>query len=329
MKVAVVHDWLITYAGAERVLQSILNIFPQADLFTLIDFLPEHDRVFLQQKNITPSFLQKWPQVKKWYRYYLPFFPIAIETFNLCSYDLVISNHHCAAKGVITGPRQLHVCFCQTPARYAWDLQYQYQKETKKWFRLLHGIQHYFLHKFRLWDACTANRVDYFIANSQHIARRINKIYRRDATVIYPCVNTHHFPLKTSKSNFYLTASRMVAYKNIDKITQAFAKMPDKELIVIGDGPHLKKIQSKASKNIKFLGFQPTSVLSTYMAKAKAFIFAAEEDFGIVVVEAQSCGTPVIAYGKGGALETVIPGKTGCFFLRANKPCYMLCRRKF
>lgn len=318
MKVAIVHDWLVVNAGSERVLEQMLLCYPQAHLYSLVDFLPEKERGFIQNKNVTTSFIQKLPFVKKKYRSYLPLMPLAIEQFDLRGYDLVISSSHAVAKGVITGPDQVHICMCYSPMRYAWDLQHQYLKESN----LEKGIKGFLakrlLHKMRIWDLRTANGVDYFIAISQYIGRRIKKVYKRESTVIYPPVDVNQFDLKEEKEDFYLTASRFVPYKKIDLIVETFRAFPHKKLAVIGDGPDFKKVKSKASQNVEILGYQPFSVLKNYMQRAKAFIFAAEEDFGIAPLEAQACGTPVIAYGKGGVKETIrgldeeLP--TGVFF---------------
>jgi len=314
MKTAIVHDWLVTYGGAERVLEQMLKCFPDADLFSLYDFIPPGERDFILNKKVDTSVLQRLPFAKKKYRSYLPLMPLAIEQFDLSDYDLVISSNYAVAKGVITGPDQLHICMCYSPIRYAWDMMHQYLRESrltggpKGWFA------RYLLHRIRMWDYRTSNGVDEFIAISKYIARRIRKVYRREATVIYPPVDVDAFELCSEKENFYLTTSRMVPYKKIDLIVEAFSSMPDKSLVVIGDGPDFDKVKKKAGRNVTLLGYQPFEVLKDHLQRARAFIFAAEEDFGIVPVEAQACGTPVIAYGKGGALETVIDGVTGLFF---------------
>ena len=318
MKIAIVCDWLVTFAGAERLLSEIIQCFPNADLFAVVDFMPEKDRAFLQNKSINTTFIQNMPFAKQKYRSYLPLMPLAIEQLDMSGYDLVISSSHAVAKGVITGPDQVHISYVHSPMRYAWDMQHQYLKESG----LDHGIKGWMtkqlLHKLRLWDVRTANGVDHFIANSHYIARRILKTYRRDAEVIHPPVDLAQFTPHTHKEDFYLTASRLVPYKKIDLIVESFATMPDKKLIVIGDGPDMQKIKQKAAKNIEILGYQPVSQLTHYMQRANAFVFAAEEDFGIVPLEAQACGTPVIAFGKGGARETVrgLDNKnpTGVFF---------------
>ena len=319
MKVAIIHDWLVTYAGAERVLEQMLLLYPDADIYSIVDFVPDDERDFLQGKRANTTYIQKLPWAKRFYRNYLPLMPLAIEQFDLSGYDLVISSSHAVAKGVITGPDQMHISYIHTPIRYAWDLQHQYLAESG----LDKGIKSYFarrmLHKIRLWDLRTANGVDRFVANSRFISRRIWKVYRREAEVIYPPVDTHAFSFNPAKEDYYLTASRMVPYKKIDLIVEAFSDMKDKRLVVIGTGPDFDKISQRAGPNVELLGFQPAPVLLDYMQRARAFIFAAQEDFGITPVEAMACGTPVIAYGKGGVLETVVPPETdepatGLFF---------------
>lgn len=329
MKIAIVCDWLVTSAGSERVLGEMIQCFPEADLFAVVDFLPEEDRGFLQNKPVKTTYIQKFPFAERLYRSYLPWMPLAIEQLDMSAYDVVISSSHAVAKGVLTGPDQLHISYVHSPIRYAWDMQHQYLKETGLHKGLKGFIAKRLLHKLRLWDQRTANGVDHFIANSHFIARRIQKTYRRPAEVIHPAVDTSLFKPCDEKSDFYLTASRLVTYKRVDLIVDSFAQMPDKKLVVIGDGPELAKIQAKASKakNIQLLGFQPTNVLIRYMQRAKAYVFAAEEDFGLMPVEAQACGTPVIAYGKGGALETVRgleqAQPTGLFF--KNQTIESLC----
>ena len=319
-KVAIVCEWLVTYAGSEKVLEQLIKCFPQADLFCVCDFLPDDDRGFLQGKLPKTTFVQRLPLARTKYRSYLPLMPLAIEQLDVSGYDLVISSSHAVAKGILTGPDQVHICYVHSPMRYAWDLQHQYLKESgldrgvKGW--LARAILHY----MRLWDYRTANGVDYFIANSRFIARRIKKVYGREAEVIYPPVDVEGFEYCEDKENYYLTASRMVPYKKVKLIVEAFNEMPERELVVIGEGPDFKKIQEIAGDNVQLLGYQPDDVLRKYMQHAKAFVFAAEEDFGITPVEAQACGTPVIAYGRGGALETVrgygqgADDATGVFF---------------
>lgn len=316
MKVAIIHDWLVVRAGAEAVLEQLLILYPQADVYSTVDFLPEADRGLLRGAKTFTSFIQRLPFAKKKYRTYLPLMPLAVEQFDLSAYDLVISSSSAVAKGVITGPDQLHVSYVHSPIRYAWDLQHSYLNEAGLTRGLKSMLARYLLHKMRLWDTRTASGVDHYISNSHFIARRIKKVYGRDAEVVHPPVNLKDFTPGHNKEEFYVTASRLVPYKKIPMIMEAFAGMPDKKLVVIGDGPEADKVKALASKysNIEWLGYQSRSVLVDYMQRAKAFVFAAEEDFGISPVEAQACGTPVIAYGKGGVLESVLDKVTGLLY---------------
>lgn len=306
-RVALIADWLVTYAGAEKVLKELIAIYPTSTLFSVIDYLTDEDRIKLGNKEAITTYIQKFPGVKKSYQRYLPFMPMAIEQLDVSNYSVVISSSHAVAKGIITGPDQLHISYVHSPLRYAWDLQHQYLREAGLDRGIKGTLAKYILHKMRLWDLRTVNGVDHFVANSNFIARRIKKIYGRESDVIYPPVDVSRFALKEDKSDYYLTASRLVPYKKIDIIVEAFANMPDKKLVVIGDGSEMTKIKNKATSNIEILGYQKDEVLTSHMQNAKAFIFAAEEDFGISPVEAQACGTPVIAYGKGGTLETIRP----------------------
>ncbi len=314
MRIAICHDWLVNYAGSERVLEQILLIYPEADLYSLVDFLPAGERDFILNKSVHTSFLQNAPFAKKKYRSYLPLMPFAIEQLDFSDYDVIISSSHAIAKGILTKSSQLHICYCHTPIRYAWDLQHDYLRESGLDKGVRGVVAKAILHYIRMWDSITPNRVDCFISNSKYIARRIKKIYGRDSIVIYPPVDIEKFALCKEKENFYLTVSRMVPYKKMELIVEAFSSLDEKRLVVIGDGPDFEKIKSRAGKNIELLGYQPVNVVRDYMQKAKAFVFAAEEDFGIAPVEVQACGTPVIAYGRGGALETVLENKTGIFF---------------
>jgi glycosyltransferase involved in cell wall biosynthesis len=305
MRIAAVHEWLVNYAGSERVLEQMLRCFPNADLFSVVDFLPDAERGFLMGKRPRTSFIQRLPWATTKYRQYLPLMPIAIEQLDVSGYDVVLSSAHAVAKGVLTGPDQLHICYVHSPIRYAWDLQHQYLDESGMATGMKSMLARAILHYMRQWDLRTANGVDHFIANSAFIARRIWKVYRREATVIYPPVDVEAFSFSDKKQDYYLAASRLVPYKKMDLIVEAFAGMPDKKLIVVGDGPDMSKVRAKAGPNIDILGYQSFERLKELMQGAAAFVFAAEEDFGITPVEAQACGTPVIAYGKGGALETV------------------------
>lgn len=324
MKTAIVADWLTTFAGSERVLEQLISCFPNADLFSVVDFLSESDRGFLQGKKPTTTFIQSLPFSKRLFRNYLPLMPIAIEQVDLSSYDLILSSSHAVAKGVIVGPNQLHISYVHSPMRYAWDLQFQYLREAGLDRRWVGWLVRFFLHKLRIWDVSASSRVDYFLANSEFIKARIKKVYGRDASVIYPPVDVDTFTPGSEKQDFFLTASRMVPYKRMDLIVSAFKKMPNRRLVVIGDGPEFAKIQRLAGSNVKLMGYQSQEVLRACMRNARAFLFAAEEDFGIVPVEAQASGTPVIAFGKGGTLETVVglgasSFPTGVFFYEQNE----------
>lgn len=318
LRIAIIHDWLVTYAGAERVLEQMLQCFPQADLFSLVDFLRPDQRDFIMNKPVKTSFIQCLPKAETKYRNYLPLMPLAVEQFDLTGYDLILSSSHAVAKGILVGPDQLHICMCYSPIRYAWDLQHQYLSESNLTNGLKGWLARWLLHKTRLWDIRTSNGVDKFVAISNFIARRISKAYRRDSTVIYPPVDVSGFSFQADKEDFYLTASRMVPYKKMPMIVQAFAAMPGKRLVVIGEGPEFDKCRSVAGPNVQLLGWQPFDVLKSHMQRARAFVFAAEEDFGITPLEAQACGTPVIAFGKGAVLETIHglnhAAPTGLFF---------------
>jgi glycosyltransferase involved in cell wall biosynthesis len=315
MRVAVVHDWLVAHGGAERVLAAVLECYPQAQVFTLVDFLPSAERGFLGDRTVRTSFLQHLPLARRHYRHYLPLMPIAIESFDLSGFDLVISSSFCAAKGVLTGPDQAHVSYVHSPMRYAWDLQHQYLREHRLETGLRGFMTRKLLHDLRTWDSRTSNGVDRFISNSHFIARRIWKIYRRESVVIHPPVDTEYFqPAEGERADYYVTASRLVPYKCTRLIIEAFAQLPERRLVVIGDGPEFARLKAAAPANVQMLGYQPRDVVRHHLQRARAFIFAALEDFGIAPVEAQACGTPVIAYGRGGVTESVIEGRSGVFF---------------
>lgn len=314
IKIALVHDWYYVNGGAEKVIKAINEVFPDCEHFALFDIMPKEEKLkFLKTSKVTTTFAQKLPFISKFHRNYLQLYPCAIEQLDLSGFDIVISSSSSVAKGVLTNSNQVHICYCHSPMRYAWGLYHTYLKESRfNW--ITKSYAKYVLHKLRLWDVISSNRVDFFIANSNYISKRINKIYRRDSVVIYPPIDVNFFSLSENATrDYYFTASRMVSYKKIDLIVETFAKNGNK-LIVAGDGPEFKKIKSKSKENIVFLGYISKEELKKYLQNAKAFVFAAEEDFGIVPVEAQACGTPVIAFGKGGALETVIDNKTGVLF---------------
>ncbi|WP_233800980.1 glycosyltransferase family 4 protein [Paraburkholderia sp. HP33-1] len=318
MKVAIVHDWLVAPGGAEKVLEQIIECFPDADVFSVVDFL--EDRKPIAGKPVTTSFIQRLPFARTHYRAYLPLMPLAVERFDLSSYELIITSSCAVAKGVVVCPGQTHISYVHSLMRYAWDLQHQYLREANLVSGLKSWAARVMLHLLRGWDAQSSNGVDRLIANSQSVARCLMKTYRRDAAVIPPPVDVNEFKLRTEKDDFYLTVARMVPHKRIDLIVEAFSATPQRKLIVIGDGPQMASVSAKAGPNVTILGYQPFGVFKDYLARARALVFAAEEDFGIVPLEAQACGTPVIAFGKGGALETVVPvgdpHPTGVFFAR-------------
>jgi glycosyltransferase involved in cell wall biosynthesis len=305
LRVAIVHDWFVTYAGSERVVEQLIALYPRADLFSLIDFLPPKDRGMLLGKRVTTSVLQRLPFARTRYAAYLPLMPLAIEQLDLSAYDLVISSSHCVAKGVLTGPDQLHVSYVHTPMRYAWDAQHEYLAGAGLERGLRGWLARWMLHKLRIWDARTAHGVDAFVANSHFIARRIWKTYGREARVIYPPVHVEGITPGDTREDFYLTASRLVSYKQVVAIVDAFSSLPRRRLVAIGDGPELARLRARATANVSVVGYQDTATLHDHLRRAKAFLYAAREDFGIVLAEAQAAGTPVIAYGRGGASEIV------------------------
>jgi glycosyltransferase involved in cell wall biosynthesis len=320
-RIAVVHDQLYTIGGAEQVLREILQCYPTADLFALFDLLPPDQRSFLAGRRVTTTGLQRLPGLRRFHRHYLPFMPFQIEQLDLRGYDIVISSSYLVAKGVIVGPDQLHVCYVHSPMRYAWDMQFQYLEEMGLERGVAGFVLRRVLHRMRLWDHRSAAGVDEFIANSHFIARRVRKAYRRDAKVIYPPVDTARWEAEVPSSvrdPFFLTVSRLVPYKRVNLLVDAFRRRPEARLIVIGDGPERHRLEASAPSNVSFLGYQPDAVVSDHCRRARAFLYAAEEDFGLVPVEAQAAGAPVVAYGRGGAAETVVdagrPGATGVLF---------------
>ena len=314
LRTAIVHDWLISSSGgAEKCLEAIVRLFP-SPIYTLVQNKKNLIDTYFHPIPIIPSLLQKIPNIENAYRKYLPLFPWAIQRFDLRHFDLIISSSHCVAKGVATHPNQLHICYCHTPMRYAWDLMDDYLKESGL-DRGIKAILARSLFKFlRNWDLRSAKKVDYFIANSFYVASRIERIYGRAAHVIYPPVDLSFYSLAEEKEDYYLAASRFVPYKKMGLIVEAFSQMPHRKLIVIGDGPEWQKVKKGATSNIEMLGYQPDEALREHLQKARGFVFAAIEDFGILPIEAMSCGTPVIALGQGAARETILEGETGLFF---------------
>ncbi len=294
----------------------MLHLYPEADLFSLVDFLTEGQRFFIRHKPVQTSFIQSLPWARRHFRQYLPLMPLAIEQFDFSGYDVVVSSHHAVAKGVITRADQLHISYVHTPLRYGWDLQHQYLASMTP---AKGAVARLILHYLRLWDVASAHRVDCFVANSRTVARRIQKTYRRTAQVVYPPVAVDRFTPSSQRDDFYLVLSRFVPYKRVDLIVDAFAQM-GLPLVVIGDGPDQPLIEQLAKPNIQLLPPQPEAVVTDYLNRCKAFVYAAEEDFGIAAVEAQAAGAPVIAYGRGGVTETVLPGKTGILFPHQTVP---------
>jgi glycosyltransferase involved in cell wall biosynthesis len=315
VKVAIVHEWFDTYAGSERVVEQMLAIWPEADLFALVDFLPEAERGFLGGRRVRTSFIQRLPLARRHFRKFLGLMPLAVEQFDLAGYDLVISSSHAVAKGVLTGPGQLHVSYVHSPMRYAWDLQGQYLRQAGLERGPLSWYTRWQLHQLRHWDRSSAVGVDSLVANSRYIAERIRKVWGRESTVIHPPVDVDRFALSDAAREHYLIAARMVPYKRIDLVAAAFAGMPGRRLVICGDGPELANVQAAVAgaPNITLRGRVSQAELLALVQTARGFVFAAEEDFGIGMVEALAAGTPVIAYGRGGAADIVAPG-TGLLF---------------
>jgi glycosyltransferase involved in cell wall biosynthesis len=335
MKVALVHEWLEHYAGSERVLAQILRCFPQADLFAVVDFLPDSERGFLEGRTVHTSFIQRLPFARKHFRNYLQLMPLAIERFDLTGYDLVISSNHAVAKGVLTGPKQVHVSYVHSPMRYAWDLQAQYLRESGLERGPKSLYVRWLLHKMRLWDTNSANGVDQFIANSSYIARRIRKTYRREALVVPPPVAVDDFTPGQNRREGFLVVSRFVPYKRVELIAQAFREMPEHQLTIVGAGTNAPLIAKAAERapNITLRPPVPHAELVALMRSTRAMIFGAEEDFGITMVEAQACGTPVIAFGEGGARDifsasAAMPA-TGILFEEQSVPSIIAALRRF
>jgi glycosyltransferase involved in cell wall biosynthesis len=321
VKVAIVHEWLTTLGGSELVLREILRLYPEASVFTLIDKMSSDDRAFIGVREVRTSFLDAIPSVGSRYRAFLPLYPAAVRGLDVSGFDLVISSSHAVAKNVRTHDRQLHISYCHSPMRYAWDLREQYLREAG----LAHGVRGHMaralLDWLQRWDRARSTDVDVFVTNSNYVADRIQRAYGRSSAVVYPPVDVDFFspgPKDDSLGDYYVTVSRFVPYKRVDLIARAFAELPDRKLVIVGDGPDAEKVRTAAGSNVVMLGRASRDRVRTVLRGARAFLFAAEEDFGIAPVEAQACGTPVIAFGRGGALETVVDAnnttRTGVFF---------------
>lgn len=301
LRVAIVHHWFVSLAGGERVVDTIASMFPHADVLTL--FLDKRKLPSaLHQHKITTSFLDKIPAARTAHRYFLPFYPLAVEMLDLSGYDLIISSGSGPMKGVVTDPRSMHICYCYSPMRYLWDAHAAYFRQMSPLTRTLFRLA---AHYVRNWDYSSAQRVDWFVAISRYVAGRIRKYYRRDSTIIYPPLDTSRSFLADQHEEYYLTVGRLVPYKRTDLLIDACCRL-GRKLVVVGDGPEMKRLKQRAAKNIEFLGEVDDAQLSDIYARCRAFLFAADEDFGLVPLEAHSYGRPVIALGKGGVLETVI-----------------------
>jgi glycosyltransferase involved in cell wall biosynthesis len=312
MKVALTHDWLNGMRGGEKVLEVFCDLYPEADLYTLFY---EPDRVSPKIRALDPvaSVLQRFPFARRRYRYYLPLFPWAIGRFDMTIYDVVISSSHCAAKGVRTHDSQVHICYCHAPMRYIWDQFEVYFGGRRRW-RLSSILMRRWVERLRQWDVDTAQRVNAFIANSATVAKRIERYYNREATVVHPPIDTKKFQPRGGKpGDYFLVVSALVPYKRIDLAVEAFNKM-GRPLHVVGDGPELGRLRRVAGSNIRFLGWVSDEELVGQYDRCRALVFPGEEDFGITAVEAQACGRPVIALRKGGVVETVRERRTGLFF---------------
>ncbi|TAK58358.1 MAG: glycosyltransferase family 4 protein [Bacteroidetes bacterium] len=309
--VALVHDWLVSMRGGEKVLELLCELFPRATLFTLVHRAGRLSPT-IETMNIQTSFLQKLPFAKTKYQYYLPLFPSAIEKLDLSGYDLVISSSHAVAKGVRVREDALHICYCHTPMRYIWD-QYEQYFGGERRNKPASLVMKIFLKSLREWDIESSKRVHHFIANSQHVRERIMRRYGRESVVIYPPVDVERFHLSEKNEGYYLIVSALVPYKQVDVAIKAFNQI-GKRLVIIGTGGEERRLRSMAKQNIEFHGWVDDRRLARYYAGCKAVVFPGEEDFGIVPVEAMACGKPVIALAAGGALETVVEGVTGLFF---------------
>ena len=317
-KVALVHHWLVTRRGGEHVFEALAELFPTADIFTLVrggsDVFP-----FLGGRTICPSFLQRLPRASHWYRYYLPLFPAAVAQLDLTGYDLIISSDAALMKGIRANPGAIHICYCHTPMRCIWTGYETYRNAAGPATRLALGAVRSWL---RRWDYEASRRVTLFVSNSQNVQNRIKECYGRESVVIYPPVDVENFSISGTNiaaNDFFLLVSQLVPYKRVDLVVEAFNRS-GKKLVIIGDGPDKRRLIQRAKPNVQFLGAQPRHVVVKAMQQCKAFVFAGEEDFGIVMAEAQACGKPVIAFAEGGAREIIEPGITGVLFEEQTVP---------
>lgn len=316
MKLALVHEYLIRFGGAEQVLKSFASLFPEAPIYTLL-YDKKGMNGYFQDKEIFPSFLQNFPQMlRKRHKYLLPFLPTAPETFDFRDFDVVLSSSSAFAKGIITKPKTTHICYCHAPMLFAHDYYNTYIEEQKKSLPV-RAIIKFLMHYIRMWDFVSSDRVDYFIANSKTTQDRIKKFYKRDSVVIYPPADIDRITPQKENKGYFLIVSQLTPYKKIDLAVHAFNKL-GLPLIIIGQGPQRKELTKIAKDNIKFLGFLPSEKIYTYYQNARAFIFPGKDDFGITAIEAMAAGKPVLAYRAGGTTETIIEGVTGEFFDEPN-----------
>lgn len=315
-KIAIVHDWLTNMGGAEKVVINFKQIYEKAPIYT-ISYNEENLDQELKNIDVKTSFIQKFPKGNIKHQMYLPFMPTAWEQFDFNEYDVVLSSSSSCAKGIITSPDTVHICYCHSPMRYAWEFYNEYM-EREKMGKFKKLLIKYIMNYIRIWDRTSADRVDYYIANSKNVAKRIYKHYGIEADVIHPPVKGSYFNISDEDEDYFLMVSRLVPYKRVDLAVEVFNEL-GLPLVVIGGGSQLEHLKSIANPNVKIMGRQSDEVIKDYYAKCRAFVFPGEEDFGITPLEAQASGRPVIAYGKGGALETVVEGKTGLFFGEQSK----------
>jgi glycosyltransferase involved in cell wall biosynthesis len=310
MKVAIVHEFFCNLGGSDQVVADLHRLFPDAPVYILVVSDRNRGAELLEGMDLRPSFIHRLPFARRWHEPYLPLFPLAIESFDLTGHNVILSSSHVCAKGVIPPPEALHICYCHTPARYVWDLRFLYAQGLNPLLRAYNALV---MHRLRMWDVSTTSRVDHFVANSHFVAQRIRRYYRRSATVIHPPVDTSFFTPGGKDEDYFLIVSRLTAYKRIAMAVEAFNRLGH-QLRIIGDGPERRQLHSLAGPNVRLLGALSRAEVRDHMRACRALIFPGKEDFGITPVEAQATGRPVVAYGGGGALETVVDGVTGVLF---------------
>ena len=324
MRTAIIHYWLVGMRGGEKVVAALCGLFPQADIYTHV-YDPGAVSEIIRSRTVRTTFIQRLPRARSMYKQYLPLMPLALEQLDLRDYELVISSESGPAKGVLTSPDTLHLCYCHTPMRYLWDMYHDYRRTAG---RVTSALMVPLAHYLRLWDIASAARVDGFAANSENVGRRIRKHYRRESAVVHPPVDVSACSPDQPREDFYLFVGQLVDYKRADLAVEACARL-GRRLVVIGEGECRRDLERKAGKTVTFLGRQPGEVLLEHYARCRALLFPGEEDFGLVPVEAMASGAPVLAYGRGGALETVADGLSGLFFDRQDAESMAACIRAF